>query len=133
MGSGDNFTTNISEWVHIGNVKEPYRSSNKVNYIRQMLKHNDRSTGLDYMGETLSYLALHGWYDIDLAKVFNLLAATDKRRNTRRAHRLRLQHCQDELFFRPVSPQVPHLRETYVSGICRSIILTSLRDASEDF
>ena len=41
MGSGDNFTTNISERLHIGNVKEAYRSTNKVNYIGQMLKHND--------------------------------------------------------------------------------------------
>jgi hypothetical protein len=98
-----------------------------------MLKHNDRSTGLDYMEETLSYLALQGWYDIDSAKVFNLLSAADTRRNTRRAHLLRLQHCQDEPFFRPVSPQVHHLRETHVRGVCRSIKLTSLRDASEDF
>jgi len=32
-----------------------------------------------------------------------------------------------------VSPQVHHLRETHVRGVCRSIKLTSLRDASEDF
>ena len=83
MGSGDNFTTDISEQLHITNVKEAYRSTNKVNYIRQMLKHNDRCTGLDYMEETLSYLALQGWYDIDSAKVFNLLSAAHKRRNTR--------------------------------------------------
>ena len=83
MGSGDNFTTDISERLHISNVKEAYRSTNKVNYIRQMLKHNDRCTGLDYMEETLSYLALQGWYDIDSAKVFNLLSAAHKRRNTR--------------------------------------------------
>jgi len=121
MGSGDNFTTDISEQIHIGNVKEAYRSTNKVNYIRQMLKHNDRSTGLDYTEETLSYLALQGWYDIDLAKVFNLLSAADKRRNTRRAHLLRLKHCQDEPFFRPVSLQVHHLRETHVHSVCRSI------------
>jgi len=78
MGSGDNFTTDISEWLHIANVKEGYRSSNKVNYIRQMLKHNDRCTGLDHMEETLSYLALEGWYDVDSGKVFNILSATDK-------------------------------------------------------
>jgi hypothetical protein len=132
MGSGDNFTTNISERLHIGNVKEVYRSSNKVNYIRQMLKHNDWSTSLDYMQETLSYLALQGWYDIDSAKVFNLLSAADKWQNTRRAHLLRLQQCQHEQFFRPVSPQVHHLSETHVRGMCRSIKLTSLRDTSED-
>jgi hypothetical protein len=71
MGSGDNFTTDISERLHIGNVKEAYQSTNKVSDIRQMLKHNDRSTGLDYTEETLSYLDLQGWYDIDSGKVFN--------------------------------------------------------------
>jgi len=131
--SGDNFTTDISERLYISNVKEAYRSTNKVNYIRQMLKHNDRSTTLDYMEETLSYLALQGWYLIDLARVFNLLSAADIRRNTRRAHLLRLQHCQDEPFFRPASPQVHHLRETHIRGVCWSIKLTPLRDASEDF
>jgi hypothetical protein len=33
MGSGDNFTTDMSERLHIGNVKEAYQSTNKVNYI----------------------------------------------------------------------------------------------------
>jgi hypothetical protein len=60
MGSGDNFTTDISEQLHITNVKVAYRSSNKVNYIRQMLKHNERSTGRDNMEGTLSYVALEG-------------------------------------------------------------------------
>jgi thiaminase len=32
-GSGDNVTTDISDRLHIANVKEAYRSSNKVNYI----------------------------------------------------------------------------------------------------
>jgi len=43
-----------------------------------MLKHNDQCTGLDYMEETWPYLAIQGWYDIDYAKVFNLLSAADK-------------------------------------------------------
>jgi hypothetical protein len=133
MCSADNFTTDIAERLQIGNVKEAYRSTNKVNYIRQMLKHNDPSTGLHYMEETLSYLALQGWYNIDSAKLFNLLSAADKRRNTRRAHLLCLQHSQDEPFFHPMSPQVHHLRETHVRGVCRSIKLTSLKDASQDF
>jgi len=77
-GSGDNFTTDISERLHIANVKETYQSTNKDNYIRQMLKHNDRCTSLDYMEETLSHLALQGWYDIESAKVSNPLSATDK-------------------------------------------------------
>jgi len=79
MGSGDNMTTDISEWLHISNVKEAYWSSNEVNYIQQMLKHNDRCTALDFMEETVSYLALQGWYDTNSVKVFNLLAAADIR------------------------------------------------------
>ena len=133
MGSGDNFTADISERLHITNVKEAYRSSNNVNYIRQMLKLNDRCTGLDYMKETLSYLALEGWYDVDSATVYNLLSATDTRRSTRRAHLLCLQTIRDEPFIHPLSQQVDHLRETHVRGVCRRIKLTSLRDASEDF
>jgi len=85
------------------------------------------------MEETLSHFSLQGWYDIDFAKVVNLLSAADKGRKTCRAYLLRLQHCQEEPFFRPVSPQVHHMRETHVCGMCRSIKLTSLRDASEDF
>jgi len=133
MGSGDNFTTDISERLHIANVKEEFRSTNKVNYVRQMLKHNDRCTGLDYMEDTLSYLALEGWYDIDSAKDFNLLSPTDKRRSTRRAHLLRLQTIQDEPIIRRVSQHVYHWRDTHACRMCRSIKLTSLRDASQDF
>jgi len=132
-GSGDNFTTDNSERLYVANVNEAYLSSNKVNYIRQILKHNDRCTGLDYIEETLSYLALNGWYDVDSAKVFNLLSATDKWQSTRRAHLLCLQTIQDDPIIRPVSQQVYNLRETHVHGVCRRIKLTSLRNASGDF
>jgi hypothetical protein len=40
---------------------------------------------------------------------------------------------QGESIIRPVSQQIYHFRETNVCGVCRSIKLTSLRDASEDF
>jgi len=98
-----------------------------------MLKHNDQCTGFDYMEETLSFLALQGWYDIDSAKVFNLLSAANKQRNFHTAHLLCLHHCHKEPFFHPVSQQVHHWRETHVRGVCRSIKLTSLRDASVHF
>jgi len=39
MDSGDNFTTDIFERLHIRNVKETYWFTNKVNYIQQILKH----------------------------------------------------------------------------------------------
>jgi hypothetical protein len=53
MGSGDNLTTDISERIHIANMKEAERASNTVDYIRQMPKHDDWCTGLHYMEETL--------------------------------------------------------------------------------
>ena len=58
MCSGDHFTTDIPEWLHIGNVKQAYRSTNKVNFIQQMLKQYDRCTSLDCKEEILSYLAI---------------------------------------------------------------------------
>src|ERR1700737_3549651 len=71
MGLGDNFTTDILELLHISNVKDGYRSSNKVNYTGQIVKSNDCRSSLDYMEETLHYLALQGWNDVDSAKVRN--------------------------------------------------------------
>ena len=49
MGSGDTVNNDISEQLHIANVKKAYRSSNKDNYHQQLLKCNDRYTGLNYM------------------------------------------------------------------------------------
>jgi hypothetical protein len=78
MGSSDNFTTDNSEWIHITNVKETYRSSNKVNYICQILKHNGQCNSLAYMVGTQSHLALEGLYNDDCPNDFNLLSATDR-------------------------------------------------------
>jgi len=133
MGSDTNFTIDICEWVHIGSGKEAYQSTNTVNYIRQMLKSKGQFTSPDYMEETLSHLALQGWYDIDSAKDFNLLFTTDKLWNPPRAHLLCLQYCQEEPFFRPILQQVNHLTVTHVCGVWRSIKWTSLRDSSEHF
>jgi len=132
MGYSDNITTEISEWLHIANMNESYRSSNKVNYIRQVLKLNDQCTGLDYLEETLSYLALQGWHGNNSANVFNQLSTTVAKRSTRWAHLLHLQTKQEEPIIYPQSQQVYHLRETNVRRVCRRIKLTSLRDASEE-
>jgi hypothetical protein len=132
MGSSDNFTTDTSERLHIANVKEAYRSSNRVNYIRQMFKDTEWCTGLDYMEETLTYLAFQGWYDIDSAKVSNQLSATDKWRSTRRANLLRLPIIENARIIHPASQQVYHMRKMHVCGVCRSIKLIFLRDPSED-
>jgi hypothetical protein len=72
MGSPDNFTTDISELLHVENIKEAYRASNRVGYIPQMLWHNDRTTSLAYMKQTLAYLAIKGFYDEDTASVLGM-------------------------------------------------------------
>jgi hypothetical protein len=133
IGSGDIIINDISDWLHNTTLKEAYRSSNEVFYIRQMLKHKDLCTTLDYMDKALSELALQSLYDIHSAKVFNLLSPTDTQRCTPRAHLLHLEMVGDEPFIHPVSHQVYHLREMHVGEVCRSIKLTSLRDPSEDF
>jgi hypothetical protein len=132
MSSSDNFTDNISDRLYIGNVKEAYQSTNKVNYMPPWFKHNARSTRLHYSEKILSNLSLFGWYDNILAHGFNLQSADDKRQNTRRSHLSCTQYCQDEAFLHPMSPQVNYMRETHVRGVCRRIKLTPLRDASED-
>jgi hypothetical protein len=71
IGSGNNPTSNISEWLDIFNVSKAYRSTIKGNHIQQMLKHNEWSTGLDYMEEAPPYLGLQRWYNIDWADVLN--------------------------------------------------------------
>jgi hypothetical protein len=95
IGSCDNFSTDISERIHITNVKEADLSTNNVNYIRQMFKHNDRCTGLDFLEETLLYHAHQGWYDTESAKVSNLLSATDTWQSSHRAHLSFLQTIED--------------------------------------
>jgi len=112
MGSGEILTTNITQRLCIGNAKEAHRSTNKVHYIQQMLKHNDRCTILDYTEQTLSCLALQGWCNIDSAKVCYLPSAAEEQLNTRRAHRLRLHHCLEEAFSHRISQLVHHLTDT---------------------
>jgi hypothetical protein len=117
MGSGDNVNTDISERIHTANVKEEYRCSNKVNYTRQMLLNNDWCTGLLYMEETVTYLALEGWYNMDSANGFNLLSATDTRGSIRRAHCLHLQSLQDDPNICLIFQQVYDLRERHISKL----------------
>jgi hypothetical protein len=49
MGAPDNFSTEISEILHISNIKEVYRASNGDNFMLQLLEHNDHYTAIDYM------------------------------------------------------------------------------------
>jgi len=132
ISSRDIFTTDIFQWPYIGKVNEAYASTNAVDFDGQMLKHNDQCTGLEYMREILFYLAHQGLYNIDSAKVFNLLSTANTWRNTCRAHHLYLQQCQEKPFFRHVLQQIHHMREPHVCRVCRSVKLTSLWNAWED-
>jgi hypothetical protein len=86
MDCGYNFSADISDWLHIGNVQDVYRSTNKFNYIQQIVKHNNQGTGLDYIEGTLTYIARQGCHDIDTAKIFSLQSDTDKHKIIRQAH-----------------------------------------------
>lgn len=115
MGAPDNFSTDISELLHISNVKEAYRASNRVSFMRQVLAHNDRHTALDYMHQTLRWLALQGWHDKDSAAILNLISTAEKRRSTRRAQQNRILAGESEPFFQP---ELPHLQTYQHSRIC---------------
>jgi len=83
MGSPDNFSTDVSELLHVEMVKEAYRSTNRVDFEKQMLWYNDRYTGLAYMIQTLEYLALRGSFDSDTARTLKLSSREERLRSTR--------------------------------------------------
>ena len=39
MGASDNVSTDMSELLHISNVKDAYRASNRINFMHQVLAH----------------------------------------------------------------------------------------------
>jgi hypothetical protein len=85
MGSPDNFSTDVSELLHIEMVKEAYRSTNRVSFEEQMLWYNDRYTGLAYMVQTLEYLALRGSFDWETARTLKMSSRAERIRSTRYA------------------------------------------------
>jgi len=83
MESPDNFTTDISELLHIENVQEAYRASNRVYYEVEMLWYNDRHTGIPYMVPALEHLALSGIYNHDTARVLSMQTQNERLLTTR--------------------------------------------------
>ena len=59
MGAHNNFSTKISKLLHILNIKKVYHASNGVNFMLQLLQHNDRYTTIDYMEQILQWLAVY--------------------------------------------------------------------------
>lgn len=72
LGSPDNFSTDISELLHIENVKEAYQTTNKVNYEKQIMCWNERRLNLVYMDQTLKFLALNRHYIPESARMVDL-------------------------------------------------------------
>jgi len=83
-------TDDLSEWLHFGNENKIYQSSNNVSYIRLLLKHHDQFTYLGQMQETVSYLGLQDWYNMQSAIIFNIPSATDIVQNSPRVSHLHL-------------------------------------------
>jgi hypothetical protein len=133
MGAPDNFSTEISELLHISNVKEAYRASNGVNFMLQLLQHNDRYTAMDYMEHTLRWLALYGWYVEESAVVLNMMTGREKRQMTRCARQKRILAGESEPLIRPSTQP---LRQFKLSTICarsRSFKRISLAEAAATF
>jgi hypothetical protein len=59
-GTPDNFDTEYTEHQHIVDAKQPYRKTNKINPIQQMVKHVERRSALemkiDYLNTTIETL-----------------------------------------------------------------------------
>jgi len=49
LDSSDNFTTNMTKWLSIFNVKEKHNTGIKVNYIQYILKYHNWHVSLNYM------------------------------------------------------------------------------------
>ena len=93
MGSPNNFSTDVSELLHVEMVNEAYRSTNRVNFEEQILWYNDRYTGLAYMIQTLEYLAFRGSLDSDTARTLRMSSQEERHRSTRHARRRQAAAC----------------------------------------
>jgi len=133
MGPSQSFTTDLSEQLHMGNLKKTEWSANKVQDIWQMLENSGWGIHFGYIVGMLSHLAFQGWYTIDSANNFTVLSATDRWWNSRYAHLSILQHCLHELLYHSISQQAKYMTETHVCGWYSSIKLTAIWDATEDF
>ena len=155
MGSPDNFSTDVSELLHVEMVKEAYRSTNRVNFEEQMLWYNDRNTGLAYMIQTLEYLALRGSFDSDTARTLRMCSRDERRKSTRWARQRHADagdtssHLTLEIGLEPRTVPsytpiaVPEARaragigelkrQTELAGRVRTVKALSLREASLKF
>ncbi|KAF8415264.1 hypothetical protein EV426DRAFT_666012 [Tirmania nivea] len=86
--SYDSWTTDVSEGLHVS-LKDAYRSTNWVNFTKQLLAYLDTDLGMSMMRLNLTYLALNGFYVPDSAQILDLLPPPIKLLNTWRVRRIR--------------------------------------------
>ena len=107
---------------NFSNAKDAYQATNRVNFMRQVLAHNDRHTTLYYMYQTLQWLALQGWHDKDSKVILNPIRAAEKWKYTRRAWQNRILAGESELVSYPklLHPQIyQHSRSCALSPTCK--------------
>lgn len=75
MRSADNFRIDISELLHVDNVKKGYQASSRVDYERRMLFWNERRLNLSYMDQVLKFFALQGEYKSESTPMLKLTHA----------------------------------------------------------
>jgi hypothetical protein len=85
IGSPDNFSTDVSELLHLEMVMEAYCSTNRVSFEEQMLWYNDRYTGLAYMVQTQEYLTLRGSFDWKTARTLKMRSRAEQIKSTQYA------------------------------------------------
>jgi hypothetical protein len=80
--------------MHITNVTEAYRTSNGIIIMLLCHQHNDCYTAMDYMKQTVWWLAFEGWYNEESAVILTMMTAREPWQMTRCAWQKRILASQ---------------------------------------
>lgn len=132
MDSSDNFTTNMTKWLSIWNVKEKHNTCLKVNYFWYMLRYFNWYLSLNYTEKALPYHAMQYWCEINGCKCLNLLFDTNTLRHTSIHYLFSFQHCLQKSNFHSVILQVNYMKEIYTNDVYWSMNWISLSNVFVD-
>jgi len=133
LDSSDNFTTNMTKWLSICNVKEKHNTGIKVNYLWYMLRYFNWYLSLNYTEKALTYLAMQYWCEINGCKCFNLLFDTNTLKYDISAHYLfPFQHCLQKSNFHSVILQVNYIKQIHTNDVYWSMNWISLSNVFVD-
>jgi hypothetical protein len=133
MGAPDDVSTEIPELLYISNVKEVYHASNWVNFMLQLLQNNDHYTAMDYMEQTLWWLALYRWYIEECAVVLNMMMGREKRPMPRCGGQKKILAGKSEPLIRPRTQPLWQFKLSTICTRSRSFKRISLGEAAETF